>query len=448
MKPEPTTGTERLEHTRVEPGHRVKSFRVEVREGPDEGAAPVSSGGAKVTVGSGVGNTLRLAHDRKASRFHLELTPGVRSVIVRDLGSTNGTRIDAARFRDAAVELFESADLQVGETWVRVDIDAEMAVVPTLEAPTFAAMVGRSPVMRAVFERTRQVAPTKIPVLITGENGTGKELLARAIHAHATGRGGRFVVVDCSAVPETLAESEFFGTERGGFTNAARRAGPFERAHRGTLFLDEIGELPLSLQPKLLRVLEEGTVQRVGGSQRHKVDVRVVCATNRDLRRRLNDNTFRTDLFFRLAGCEIEVPPLRERLDDLDDLIEAILRDVCRDDDLAPDTRLGPEQVEAMRRREWPGNIRELRHHVRLLAHGISPTVHRAADAVATATLAGANLEDVWMLPKAQADAHFEKEYLLRLFARCEHSVTAAATAAGLNRVSLNRALQRHKIKR
>jgi DNA-binding NtrC family response regulator len=221
---------------------------------------------------------------------------------------------------------------------------------------------GRTQRMQEVFFLIRQAAPTRANILVTGESGTGKDLVARAIHESSPRQAGPFVALNCAALPETLIESELFGHEKGAFTGALnRRAGCFELAHEGTLFLDEIGDMPISLQAKLLRVLETRHIRRVGGSQEIEVDVRVVAATNRVLSSSVREGAFREDLFFRLSVLEIPLPPLRERLDDLPELCDAILRDL-KTTYGTPMPFIDPAVMSAFRKHAWPGNIRELRN--------------------------------------------------------------------------------------
>lgn len=226
----------------------------------------------------------------------------------------------------------------------------------------FRKLTGRTKRMQEVFFLIRQAGPTRANILITGESGTGKDLVARAIHEASPRQDGPFVALNCAALPETLIESELFGHEKGAFTGALnRRAGCFELAHEGTLFLDEIGDMPLALQAKLLRVLETRRIRRLGGSQEIEVDVRVVAATNRLLGKSVRDGSFREDLFFRLSVLEIPLPPLRERLEDLPDLCEAILRDLKASYGTST-SYLNPEVLPLFQKHPWPGNIRELRN--------------------------------------------------------------------------------------
>ena len=246
-----------------------------------------------------------------------------------------------------------------------------MSEIPT--SPALAAIVGDDPALRLVLARAARVAPTRIPVLVTGESGTGKELLARVLHELGFQPKGPFVAVNCGTLARELAESQLFGHERGAFTGAgSRRTGWFEEAAGGTLVLDEIGELPMDLQPKLLRALETGRIRRVGGSGEIAVEVRVVATTLRDLRRDAQRGSFRLDLFHRLAGFELRLPPLRDRPGDVLRLAQHFL------DEFEPD--LGPRVLatEAARKllaHDWPGNVRELRHVIRRAALLSSPVI-------------------------------------------------------------------------
>ena len=225
-----------------------------------------------------------------------------------------------------------------------------------------ADLVGRSPAMREMFSLIRQVAPSKAAVLITGESGTGKELVARAIHSLSPRAAGPFVAINCAAMPETLMESELFGHEKGAFTGALeRRAGCFELAQNGTLLLDEIGDMPIATQAKLLRVLEDSRVRRLGGKSETLVDVRVIASTNKVLEEALKKGQVREDLYYRLNVFHIALPPLRERMDDLPLLAEALLRDLNKKHNTKV-VDLAPEVLDQLQHYSWPGNIRELRN--------------------------------------------------------------------------------------
>ena len=230
------------------------------------------------------------------------------------------------------------------------------------------AMIGKGGGMRAIFDKIGKTAPTTGRVLITGENGTGKELVARAVHDHSKRADGPFVKVNCAAIPSELIESELFGHEKGAFTGATQqRRGKFELADGGTLFLDEIGDMTASAQAKVLRVLQENELERVGGTDTIKVDVRVVAATNKDLAAEITAGRFREDLFYRLAVVPIELPPLRARREDIPTLVDHFLEQVCADNDRRT-KRVAPSAMTLIMQHEWPGNVRELKNVVERLA--------------------------------------------------------------------------------
>jgi DNA-binding NtrC family response regulator len=229
------------------------------------------------------------------------------------------------------------------------------------------AMIGKSAAMRAIFDKIEKTAPTQGRVLITGENGTGKELVARAIHDHSRRADGPFIKLNCAAIPSELIESELFGHEKGAFTGAVtQRRGKFELADGGTLFLDEVGDMNPSAQAKVLRVLQEGELERVGGAETLKVDVRVIAATNKDLQAEIAAGRFREDLFYRLAVVPIELPPLRVRRDDIPALVE-FFRDVVCDANDRRQKRIAPAAMTLLMQHEWPGNVRELKNVVERL---------------------------------------------------------------------------------
>ena len=310
----------------------------------------------------------------------------------------------------------------------------------------FHGMIGRGPAMQELFDTIRRLAPHVRTVLITGETGTGKELVARALHALAGGPDSRLVTVNCSAVVETLFESELFGHVRGAFTGAAdHKVGLFEHADGGTLFLDEVGELPLTLQAKLLRAVELGEVHRVGSLERRKVDVRIVAATNRDLRWEVATGRFRGDLFYRLAVIEIRIIPLRERQEDIPYLSAAFLR-ACAARLNRTLNGFTPAAERVLQRAAWPGNIRELRNVIEracILSDGRILSEREITTAMSTQTLqrdvpvptAGVSDEDPNLLSNAQRD-HVE-----RVVSQAGGNKTAAARMLGISRRSVYRRL-------
>jgi DNA-binding NtrC family response regulator len=327
----------------------------------------VDVGAAPLVIGSDAACDVQIA-DPHVSRRHAEVRRTDAGVVLRDLGSRNGTYVERVAIKEAT--LAHGARIDVGTTTLAFETDgapgpvrlaaagiddAELAAVP----PRFGPAVGASPAMRRIFALLAKLAPTELTITLTGETGTGKDVLARAIHGASPRAAAPLVVFDCGAVSPTLIETELFGHERGAFTGAVgERRGAFERAHGGTLFLDEIGELLLDLQPKLLRALEQRKVRRVGGAEDLPVDVRIVAATNRDLEEQVRLGRFREDLFFRLSAAQVVVPPLRARREDLPALVGHVL------EELGKPMQVARETLEILGSYEWPGNVRELKNVV------------------------------------------------------------------------------------
>jgi DNA-binding NtrC family response regulator len=324
----------------------------------------VDVGSTPCTIGRAAGCDLAVA-DPRMSSMHCEFVATPTGTRVRDLNSRNGTFVNGLRIRDA--DLVGDAHIVCGDTTLLFRVAGKDEVMDA--APSFGKLVGRSAIMQRLFARMHRVAKTSLSILILGETGVGKEAFARAIHEESPRRSKPFVVIDCSAIPHALAESKLFGHERGSFTGATeRRVSPFVEAHGGTIFLDEIGDLPIDLQPKLLRVLAEKEVQSVGGKGYQHADVRVLAATWRDLRPAVNQQRFRSDLYFRLKEERIEVPPLRERSDDIPLLVEHMLRELG---EAAPRSRVSAAAMNRLMRHPWPGNVRELKNVVRS-AHSLT----------------------------------------------------------------------------
>jgi DNA-binding NtrC family response regulator len=427
---------------RAAPPTGVRRVHVTVVDGPDRGLAAAATG-ARVVVGTQDGCELRLS-DPTVSRFHCELFFGDGRLQVRDLGSRNGVIYRGMPILHALVP--GGAVLSLGNTRLRVDLgDTELAVARS-DGERFGRLVGRSPAMRAAFALLERAAASDVNVLIEGETGTGKEGAAEGIHLGGARAARPFIVVDCGAVPPDLLESELFGHERGAFTGAAQtRKGAFEIAAGGTIFLDEIGELALDLQPKLLRVLEKREIKRVGSSHYFPVDVRVIAATNRNLREGVNRGKFRADLFYRVAVLRVTLPPLRERLEDLPVIAGEILAQLAAPGD---DTGFLLEEafLDSLVEHDWPGNARELRNHLeRCLAlraaapleAGDGPPARRPTDA-------SVPFKDA----RERAIAEFERAYLTDALARSDGRVATAARAAQLDRMYFYRLLWKHGLKR
>ncbi|RJR45818.1 MAG: sigma-54-dependent Fis family transcriptional regulator [Deltaproteobacteria bacterium] len=314
-----------------------------------------------------------------------------------------------------------------------------------LQAAPVREIVGKSEAVQRLREQVRMVAPTNASVLITGENGTGKELVARALHAFSHRSHKPFVEVNCAAIPEDLIESELFGHEKGAFTGAtSRRQGKFDQAHEGTLFLDEIGDMSLKTQAKILRILEEQRFERVGGGRPIQVDVRVVAATNKNLAEEIQRGAFREDLYHRINVIPLQVPPLRERRQDIPLLARHFLQELAREND-TPRKTLTPQALEALANLPWPGNVRELKNFIWRLAIltpgpeiGL-PDLHLAPEAKPAA----GDLDRLLALPDfREARALFEKEYLRRQLEEAGGSVSALAEKIGLERSHLYRKLR------
>ena len=376
------------------------------------------------------------------SRQHIELGLVPEGISVRDLGSRNGTFYLGQRVQ--AMTLAPGARIHLGPVEVALDPDLDPlhgAEGPYPE-PVYRGMIGASLGMRSLFAALARLEGSLVTVLVTGESGVGKELVARALHEGSSVSNGPLVTVNCGAIAPDLVASELFGHRRGAFTGASDpRKGAFESADGGTLFLDEIGELPLDVQPMLLRALESGEIRSVGSDRSSHVRVRVVAATNRDLRSEVAAGRFREDLYYRIAVVELTVPPLRERLDDIEDLANRFAHAIGL-------AALPPEVIARLRTRRWPGNVRELRNVVQAFAAlGRLP-----ADATAPDTSTGDALERMIDVTRPYADQkddlveQFTRAYLVRLMQHTGGNQSAAARLSGLDRSWLWRLLVKHGI--
>jgi len=418
---------------------RRRRLRVEVLRGPDKGLRRELDLD-RIVLGTHPSCDLVLS-EATVSRQHCEIVLVRDGYAVRDLGSTNGTFLDAVRVRDVVVD--GKIRLQVGNALVSVT-PLDQTVELALEAATdFGPLVGRSVHMRRIFATLRRLAAADATVLITGESGTGKELAARAIHDQSRRAPGPFLVVDCAALPATLIESQLYGHERGAFTGADRaRMGAFEAAHGGTLFLDEVGELPLELQARLLGVIERRTVQPLGSTRTRAVDVRLLAATNRDLRREVNRGSFREDLYFRLAVVVIEMPPLRERPEDIPLYVDKFLAEFAGE---GPPPTLDADTIARLCRAPWLGNVRELRNAIEracalggeiAVAAAAPPTVSTAVDSTIP-----------FKMGKGLLIEQYERAYVEDLMRRHEGNITRAARAAEIDRVYLLRLLDKYGLR-
>lgn len=410
--------------------------------------------GERVRLGSHPSNELTL-EDRLVSRFHCTLTLQKGVWRITDTGSLNGTSVSGVWIRDAILPS-EGCELRLGDSRIRVVPLQAATVVEVSQHSQFGELHGSSLVMRRVFDVLERVAASDATVLLEGESGTGKELVAHEIVRRGARARRPFSIIDCSAISPTLIESELFGHARGAFTGADRvRVGAFEAAHGGSVLLDEIGEMPLEMQPKLLRALEAREIRRAGENEPRKVDVRVIAATNRNLEREVNRGRFREDLYFRLSVIAVRLPPLRERLEDIPALVRAFLE---RMDTLGSEHLFTPAAYQELSTHDWPGNVRELRNYVERAivlessagpsntgGRELEPDIERSSEA----HLAGAsNIEEPFKSAKERLVLAFERVYLERLMTWAGGNVSRAARKARLDRMYLHRLLQRHAMKR
>ncbi len=396
--------------------------------------------------------------DKAVSRLHCEIEYTADSFLLRDMGSTNGTFLNGSKVKEAY--LAPGDLIKIGNTSIEfVAFDEKVKIEPSAHN-SFGAMVGKSLKMRQIFAILEKISPSQATVIIGGETGTGKDLVAQAIHEHSQRKDKPFVVFDCSAVAPNLIESELFGHERGAFTGAVKaRRGAFEAAHTGTLFLDEIGELPLDLQPKLLRALEQREVKRVGSNVPVKTDVRVVCASNKNLKEEISEGRFREDLYYRLSVVKITLPPLRERSEDIEPIVEALLARGAfnqQADGSLKVTKVDDEAIKVLQRYSWPGNVRELAN-----------VIERASSFVEGDTITRAHLDFIFaemehgeeMTERMQIDAsvpfkdakqqiveEFEKKYLVDLLEQHGHNLSKASREAKIDRKHLRNLCKKYGI--
>lgn len=429
-----------------------------VTEGPDK-KGKYDLGKRKLTrIGKQSDNEF-VIHDKTVSRNHLEIEATADSYLLRDLNSTNGTFINGIRVKEAF--LSPGDVITLGHTKIEYQAFDEKVQMEPSKNNFFGESVGESKIMRQIFGVLERISPSLATVIIEGETGTGKELVARAIHDHSPRKDKPFVVFDCSAIAPNLIESELFGHTKGSFTGAIKdRKGAFETANSGTVFLDEIGELDLDLQPKLLRALEQREIKRVGSTQSTQLDVRVVCATNKNLRKEVDDGKFREDLYYRLSVVKIQLPPLRERPEDIPIIIEKILsaaRFNRKPDNTFYASRVEDDALKMLQRYLWPGNVREL---MNILERAVSFSEMGAINASHLQFIfSEASHEEEATIKTGLVDSSlpfkeakqkivesFEKDYLEDLLHRNKNNVSKAAREAKIDRKHLRNLLIKYGI--
>jgi transcriptional regulator with GAF, ATPase, and Fis domain len=444
------TPVETIGYTRV---------RVAVTRGPDTGQV-IDSAGVTLTVGTGTNADLRLSDDT-VSREHCEIQLTEHGFRVRDRNSTNGLRVGNVRVYDMAS--VGPVEVSLGDTTLSLTPLDETEERSRASVASFGRLLGEAPKMRELFALLASVAPTELSVLIEGETGTGKELVAQSIHAASARAERELVVLDCSAVHAGLMDSVLFGHKRGAFTGASGNVtGLLERAHGGTLFLDELGELPIELQLKLLRAMESGEFRPIGAARQERVDVRVIAATNRNLKAAVAAGSFRQDLYYRLEGLLVSVPPLRERLEDIPMLVDHFLR---LEDPSTDRSALPAHALEMFQNHRWPGNVRELRNVVRRMR--VLPDWSFRADCAPPADDAQTQLERnvlrhlrAWIrdpdaanrsdwLPltalRSELEDAFELDYLQILKRVSGGNKTRAGAIAGVTRQAIQNLARKHQ---
>jgi transcriptional regulator with PAS, ATPase and Fis domain len=418
-------------------------------EGGSQAGQVFSSSGEPTIIGTHHSAAVVLT-ERSVSRFHCEIGFRGGHHYLRDLDSRNGTGINGVRIDQAYPQ--HGCTLYLGDARLRFEVSSATSPLALSEASQFGDLVGTSTAMRALFAVLERAAASETTVLLEGETGTGKDLAAEAIHRASGRREGPFIIVDCATIPGELMESELFGHVAGAFTGATTsRIGAFEEAQRGTLFLDEVGELPFDLQAKLLRALESREVRRIGENIARPVDVRIIAATNRDLRRAVNTRRFRPDLYYRLAVVVARMPPLRERLGDLPLLSESILEAQDVTDATLRETLQSDAFIRRLQSYDWRGNVRELRNHLELCialrerlepGHSFRPGGTPEVDAVPVI-----DIDKALRVARREWISVFERRYLTQLLRAHGDNVSAAARAAKIARMQLHRMLKRNGLR-
>ncbi len=437
---------------------KLRKSRLVVEDGPEKGKR-LDIASERMTIGRSVICDLTLS-DNAVSGTHCEIIAKENGFLLRDLGSANGTWVAGVRVREAWLE--PGMPLRIGLTVIRFEHGPGTIEIDLSRREKFYDLIGHGVRMREIFAVLEKVAASDLTVLVRGETGTGKELVARAIHRASKRAQRPLVVQDCSAIPANLIESILFGHERGSFTGAAdRKQGCFEVADGGTLFLDEIGELDISLQPKLLRVLETREVQRVGGTRMIPVDVRVVAATNRDLRQMVNDGTFREDLYYRLSVVQVDLPPLRERVEDIPGLVGQFLEESAKRGGQgdAEDFTITADAMTKLQAYPWPGNVRELKNTIEravsladgpeLGMHDLMPASQKTPPMVFPGGTAEQFVDNEIPFKDAKqrvVDA-FEAQYLKAVLDKHGDNISRSARAAGLTRYHLRELAKRYGLR-
>lgn len=443
---------------KLEDGPEVVSLRkcqLVFLDGPSKGKK-LTLNRDRLSIGKREGNDI-LIQDKTVSRKHCEIVYESDAFLLRDCESTNGTFLNGSKVKEAYLS---PADvIKLGNTQMEFVVFDEKVSIEPSEKEAFGAMVGKSRKMRQIFAILEKISKTHASVIIEGETGTGKDLVAKAIHEHSPRRSHPFLVFDCTGVAPNLIESELFGHEKGAFTGAIRsRPGIFEGAKGGTVFLDELGELPIDLQPKLLRALENREVRRVGANTATKIDVRVISATNRNLKQEIQGGKFREDLYYRMSVVKISLPALRERPEDIPLIIERLL--TTQTYNKTPTgfkvTRVEDEALKLLQRYPWPGNVRELANILeRACSFVEGETIRRSDlefvfseidDAEERTENMRINTDIPFKEAKQEIVERFEKEYLEELLKKHNYNLSKASREAKVDRKHIRNLLKKYGI--
>lgn len=451
--PSKPTDTKIIKSGEVPTTLTLPKCKLVVMEGDDTGLETTIDKGV-IHIGTSERADMSLKDDT-VSREHAEIQKTKEGYLLKDLGSTNGTFVGGLKVKEAF--LATGTLIKVGKTKIKFTPKDEKLEIYPSKKTKFGDIVGKSLEMRRIFGILEKVAPTNISAVVIGETGTGKELIAKAIHSSSQRAKKPFVVFDCSAVAPTLVESELFGHEKGSFTGATTtRQGAFEIANGGTIFLDEIGEMNLDLQPKLLRALEQGEIKRVGADKPRYVDVRVVCATNRDLKEEVKKSRFREDLYFRISVVQVNLPPLRKRMDDLELLVKYFIDLNLKGGQEAKKTvtDIDEEAMRLLHDYSWPGNIRELKNAIdRAISfcEGTTITIKDMPEYLRErSVITGSHPKIDGQLPFKEAKERwvesFERDYLIDLLRKNDLNISKAAKEAGIDRKSVQRLLKKYNL--
>jgi len=431
---------------------RVRKTKLLMISGPLQGREFLVNSDT-FTIGSGPHNNL-VVDDSTVSKRHCEIIVEESGYQIRDLNSTNGTLVQGVRVSSA--HLAPGSEIQLGKSRIVFCPLQDASDIPLSSSEALGKMSGRSIPMRRIFYLVETYAPSDATIMITGETGTGKEVLAEEIHNLSHRKAKPFIVIDCAAISKELIESELFGHVKGAFTGAnADRQGAFELADGGTVFLDEIGDLSPDLQPKLLRVLEKREIRRVGCNKVRKIDVRIISATNRNLAHEVNEGRFREDLFYRLSVVHLELPALRRRREDIPLLVKQFITLLHGEGALAQIADFD-RTMDILKRHEWPGNVRELRNLIELAFYSEKRPVNLSAF-LSIGTLrtgrGGDQPEAAFATDKPFKDAkndlieEFEKAYLNAVLARNRQNISRSAKEAGIERAYLQRLIRKYGMK-